>query len=195
MYAFVIFLGLALGLTVVMQVIDELVPVKVPTALTRTLAVAFAAGFAWLLDYSVFTSFGQDLRAPLVVANRSDERVDERSASQRAPQALVVEHAVSAFERASAHGHHVDGERGGQARRMPGDVVDPRAVGSCPGGVRPDPHHPKRHGCAGCGKRARSRTATDDRDIVIGREVAHPAAVPASMRAMRRNCSTMSGVA
>ena len=62
MYAFVIFLGLALGLTVVMQVIDELVPVKVPTALTRTLAVAFAAGFAWLLDYSVFSAFGQTLR-------------------------------------------------------------------------------------------------------------------------------------
>ncbi|MCW2725271.1 MAG: hypothetical protein JWN35_2192 [Frankiales bacterium] len=63
MYAFVVFLGLALGLTVVMQVIDELVPLKVPAALTRTLAVAFAAGFAWALDYSVFTPFGQDLRA------------------------------------------------------------------------------------------------------------------------------------
>ncbi len=62
MYAFVIFLGLALGLTVVMQVIDELVPIKVPTALTRTLAVALAAGFAWALDYSVFTAFGQTLR-------------------------------------------------------------------------------------------------------------------------------------
>ena len=63
MYAFVVFLGLALGLTVVMQVIDELVPLKVPTALTRTLAVALAAGFAWALDYSVFTAFGQELRA------------------------------------------------------------------------------------------------------------------------------------
>lgn len=63
MYAFMIFLGLALGLTVVMQVIDELVPIKAPTALTRTLAVALAAGFAWALDYSVFTAFGQDLRA------------------------------------------------------------------------------------------------------------------------------------
>jgi hypothetical protein len=31
--------------------------------LTRTLAVALAAGFAWALDYSVFTAFGQDLRA------------------------------------------------------------------------------------------------------------------------------------
>ncbi|MCW2573085.1 MAG: hypothetical protein JWO88_3143, partial [Frankiales bacterium] len=38
MYAFVVFLGLALGLTVVMQVIDEIVPIKVPNALTRTLA-------------------------------------------------------------------------------------------------------------------------------------------------------------
>jgi len=63
MYAFVVFLGLALGLTVVMQVIDELVPLKTPTALTRTIAVALAAGFAWLLNYSVFTAFHQDLRS------------------------------------------------------------------------------------------------------------------------------------
>ena len=63
MYAFVIFLGLALGLTVVMQVIEELVPLKVPTALTRTIGVALAAGFAWALDYSVFTAFGQSLRS------------------------------------------------------------------------------------------------------------------------------------
>ena len=63
MYAFVVFLGLALGLTVVMQVIDELLPLRVPAALTRTLAVVLAAGFAWLLDYSVFTAFGQDLRS------------------------------------------------------------------------------------------------------------------------------------
>jgi hypothetical protein len=63
MYAFVVFLGLALGLTVVMQVIDELLPVKAPKALTRTISVAIACGFAWALDYSVFTAFGQDLRA------------------------------------------------------------------------------------------------------------------------------------
>lgn len=63
MYAFVVFLGLALGLTVVMQVLDELVPVRLPAALTRTLAIAIAAGFAWALDYSVFTAFGQTLRA------------------------------------------------------------------------------------------------------------------------------------
>ena len=63
MYAFVVFLGLALGLTVVMQVIDVLLPLRVPAALTRTLAVVLAAGFAWLLDYSVFTAFGQDLRS------------------------------------------------------------------------------------------------------------------------------------
>ena len=62
MYAFVVFLGLALGLTVVMQVIDELLPVKAPKALTRTISVAIAMGFAWALDYSVFTAFGQDLR-------------------------------------------------------------------------------------------------------------------------------------
>ncbi|MDP9102295.1 MAG: hypothetical protein M3N21_09150 [Actinomycetota bacterium] len=63
MYAFVVFLGLALGLTVVMQVIDEIVPIKMPSALTRTLAVALAAGFAWALDYSVFTAFHQSLRS------------------------------------------------------------------------------------------------------------------------------------
>lgn len=63
MYAFVVFLGLALGLTVVMQVLDELLPVKAPAALTRTVGVVLAAGFAWMLDYSVFTAFGQDLRA------------------------------------------------------------------------------------------------------------------------------------
>jgi len=63
MYAFVVFLGLALGLTVVMQVLDELVPVRLPAALTRTLAVVIAAGFAWALDYSVFAAFGQTLRA------------------------------------------------------------------------------------------------------------------------------------
>ena len=62
MYAFVVFLGLALGLTVVMQVIDEIVPIKFPNAVTRTLTVALAAGFAWALDYSVFTAFGQSLR-------------------------------------------------------------------------------------------------------------------------------------
>ncbi len=62
MYSFVVFLGLALGLTVVMQVIDELLPVRAPAALSRTIAVALACGFAWVLDYSVFTSFGQDFR-------------------------------------------------------------------------------------------------------------------------------------
>lgn len=63
MYAFVVFLALALGLTVVMQVIDELLPLKAPAALTRTLAVALAGGFAWAINYSVFTAFGQDFRA------------------------------------------------------------------------------------------------------------------------------------
>jgi hypothetical protein len=63
MYAFVVFLGLALGLTVVMQVIDELLPIKTPTALSRTIAVAIACGFAWALDYNVFSAFGQDFRS------------------------------------------------------------------------------------------------------------------------------------
>ena len=63
MYAFVVFLGLALGLTVVLQCLDELLPVKAPQALTRTVGVVLAAAFAWMLDYSVFTSFGQELRS------------------------------------------------------------------------------------------------------------------------------------
>ena len=63
MYAFVVFLGLALGLTVVMQVIDEILPVRTPKGLSRTIAVAIACGFAWALDYSVFTAFGQDFRS------------------------------------------------------------------------------------------------------------------------------------
>lgn len=63
MYAFVVFLGLALALTVVLQVLDELLPLKAPTALTRTVGVAIAVGLAWALDYSIFTAFGQELRA------------------------------------------------------------------------------------------------------------------------------------
>jgi hypothetical protein len=63
MYPFVVFLGLALGLVVVLQVIDELLPLKAPAALSRTIAVILAAGFAWALDYSVFTAFGQTLRS------------------------------------------------------------------------------------------------------------------------------------
>jgi hypothetical protein len=63
MYPFVVFLALALCLVVVLQVLDELLPLKAPAALTRTIAVVFAAGFAWALDYSVFTAFGQSLRS------------------------------------------------------------------------------------------------------------------------------------
>ena len=36
MYAFVVFLGLALGLTVVMQVVDEVLPFRAPAALSRS---------------------------------------------------------------------------------------------------------------------------------------------------------------
>lgn len=63
MYAFVVFLGLALALTVVLQVLDELLPFKAPAALTRTVGAVLAVGLAWALDYSVFTAFGQQLRA------------------------------------------------------------------------------------------------------------------------------------
>lgn len=63
MYAFVILLGLGLGLGVAMEVIDELVPLKTPKAVTRTVAAAIAVLVAWGLDYSVFSAFGQELRA------------------------------------------------------------------------------------------------------------------------------------
>lgn len=63
MYAFVILIALALSLAVVQRTFVELVPIKVPAALTRTITVIVAIGVAWLLDYSVFVAFGQDLRA------------------------------------------------------------------------------------------------------------------------------------
>lgn len=63
MYAFVILIALALSLAVVQRTLDEMVPIKAPAALTRTLTVFIAIGVAWLLDYSAFAAFGQDLRA------------------------------------------------------------------------------------------------------------------------------------
>ena len=63
MYAFVVFVGLALALAVVAQVLDEVLPVKAPKALTTTMTVGIAILGAWAIDYSVFTSFGQTLRA------------------------------------------------------------------------------------------------------------------------------------
>jgi len=63
MYAFVVFVGLALALAVVSQVLDEVMPVKFPKALTTTMTVAIAILGAWAIDYSVFKAFGQSLRA------------------------------------------------------------------------------------------------------------------------------------
>ena len=63
MYAFVVFVGLALALAVVSQVLDELLPVKAPKALTTTMTVAIAILGCWAIDYSVFKAFSQDLRA------------------------------------------------------------------------------------------------------------------------------------
>ena len=63
MYAFLVLVGLALGLYVVAQVLDEIVPFRTPAALTRTITVAIGAGLAWMLGYSAFAAFGQDLRA------------------------------------------------------------------------------------------------------------------------------------
>jgi hypothetical protein len=63
MYAFVVFVGLALALAVVSDVLGEVLPVKLPKALSHTITVGVAILVAWALDYSVFRSFGQPLRA------------------------------------------------------------------------------------------------------------------------------------
>ena len=63
MYAFVVFVGLALALAVVAEVLGEVLPVKFPKALTTTLSVGVAILVAWALDWSVFRAFGQPLRA------------------------------------------------------------------------------------------------------------------------------------
>jgi hypothetical protein len=63
MYAFVVFVGLALALAVVGEVLNEVLPVKAPKALTTTLSVGIAILVAWALDYSVFRAFGQTLRS------------------------------------------------------------------------------------------------------------------------------------
>jgi hypothetical protein len=63
MYAFVVFVGLALALAVVGEVLGEVLPVKFPKALTTTLSVGVAILVAWALDYSVFRAFGQGLRS------------------------------------------------------------------------------------------------------------------------------------
>jgi hypothetical protein len=62
MYAFVVFVGLALALAVVAEVLDEVLPVKAPKALNTTLAVGVAILVSWALDWSVFRAFGQPLR-------------------------------------------------------------------------------------------------------------------------------------
>jgi len=63
MYAFVVFMGLALALAVVGEVLDEVLPIKAPKALTTTVTVGVAILAAWAIDYSVFRAFGQPLRA------------------------------------------------------------------------------------------------------------------------------------
>ena len=63
MYAFVVFVGLALALAVIGEVLNELLPVKAPKALTTTVTVGVAILVAWALDYSVFRAFGQTLRS------------------------------------------------------------------------------------------------------------------------------------
>src|SRR3954447_11693481 len=62
MYAFLVFVALALGLSVLSDVIDEVNPVTMPDELRHTVTVLIAIGVAWALDYSVFSAFGQELR-------------------------------------------------------------------------------------------------------------------------------------
>jgi hypothetical protein len=62
MYAFVVFVGLALALAVVAEVLGEVLPVKAPKALTTTLSVAIAILVSWALNWSVFRAFGQPIR-------------------------------------------------------------------------------------------------------------------------------------
>jgi uncharacterized membrane protein YdfJ with MMPL/SSD domain len=63
MYAFLVLVGLALSLSVLLQALDELIPFRAPAALARSFAVAVGAGLAWMLGYSAFSAFGQELRA------------------------------------------------------------------------------------------------------------------------------------
>jgi hypothetical protein len=63
MYAFVVFVGLALALAVVGEVLGEVLPVKFPRALSTTMTVIVAILASWAIDYSVFRAFGQPLRA------------------------------------------------------------------------------------------------------------------------------------
>ena len=62
MYAFMVFVVLALGLAVLADVLHEVIPVKLPDALRHTTTVLVAMGMCWALDYSVFEAFGQSLR-------------------------------------------------------------------------------------------------------------------------------------
>ena len=62
MYAFLVFVALALGLSVLSDVIHEVNPVKIPDALRHTVTVVIAIGVCWAIDYSVFREFGQGLR-------------------------------------------------------------------------------------------------------------------------------------
>jgi hypothetical protein len=63
MYAFVVFVGLALALAVVSGVLDEILPIKAPKALSTTVTVGVAILVAWALDYSVFRAYHQPLRS------------------------------------------------------------------------------------------------------------------------------------
>lgn len=62
MYAFLVLVGLALSLSVLLQALDELIPFRAPVA-ARTFAVVVGTGLAWMLGYSAFSAFGQELRA------------------------------------------------------------------------------------------------------------------------------------
>lgn len=109
MYALLVLVGLALGLSVVLQTLDEILPVRANAALMRATAVAVGTAMAWMLDYSAFTAFGQELRAewmhPLMtglllvavgefvrslvhaLAHRAGDRLTEQAPASRAVRA------------------------------------------------------------------------------------------------------------
>lgn len=63
MEAIFVLVAFALGLSVILRALDELIPFHTPLAVSRAVAVVVGIGAAWVLDYSVFAAFGQELRA------------------------------------------------------------------------------------------------------------------------------------
>jgi alkylation response protein AidB-like acyl-CoA dehydrogenase len=82
MDAVLILIVLALGLSVLQQALDELTPFHVPAAASRVIAVAIAVGLSWLLDYSVFSAFGQELRDFQAVSHKLADMATQLAAAE-----------------------------------------------------------------------------------------------------------------